>query len=88
MAWLYGFHIRDEENDELLSRLRRRGTIESVFAADTVKRRASRHATAETAAQARAAIVRELEEWSDLDEDAPTLAAVRDHLCKPEAVQT
>ena len=88
MAWLYGIQIPDEENDELLARLRQRGTIESVFAADTVKKRASRYATAETAAQARTAILHELEAWPDLDEAAPTLAAVRDHLWKADTVKT
>jgi hypothetical protein len=84
MKWLYGIQISDEENAELLARLRRRGTIESLFAADTVCQPASRHATAETSVQAREAILHELQAWTDVYETAPGLASVREHLSKPD----
>jgi len=80
MAWLYGNPVRDVEFADLLMRLRSRGQIESVFAAEAMKRPADRYATADTAREARKAILYELKEWPELDRVAPSLAAVRDHL--------
>jgi hypothetical protein len=84
MAWLYGKQIREAEEAELLRRLRERGTIEAVYAADTVKASgAHRNATSETSVQARSAILLELQEWTGLERTAPGLAALRDHLATP-----
>jgi len=83
MAHLYGNAISDEEQAELVRRLRRRGTEEAARAATALGGGANRHATIESAEQVRVLVLRELQEWDELDEAYPRLAAVRDRLVAP-----
>jgi hypothetical protein len=80
---LYGDRITDAESAELISKLRSRGTADAIVAANTVGKGPSRDATVETSLQARDAILLELRDWPDLDEEAPNLAALRDRLSAP-----
>jgi hypothetical protein len=80
VTFLYGNWIADREKEELLRRLRGRGTFSAEFAANTISRPAARYATRDSAVVAREAILRELREWPRLEEVYPTLAAVRDWL--------
>lgn len=87
MAYLYGDRISDADSAKLVTRLRGRGTAAAALAADTVTRGASRDATAESSLNARDAILLELREWAHLDEEAPSLALVRDRLAAPEGIR-
>jgi hypothetical protein len=83
MAHLYGNPISDEEQAELVRRLRNRGTDAAARAATALGGGANRHATIESAEQVRQLILRELQDWAELDETSPRLAAVRDRLAAP-----
>ena len=83
MPRLYGDRITDAESAELVAKLRARGTSDALVAANTVGRGPSRDATVRTSLQARDAILLELRDWVDLDEEAPNLAALRKRLSAP-----
>ena len=87
MAYLYGDRISDTDSAKLVGKLRDRGTTGAILAAQTVTRGASRDATAESSQQARDAILLELQDWADLDKDAPGLATLRDRLAAPEGLR-
>ncbi len=80
---IYGDRVSDAESAQLIDRLRSRGTPAALAAANTVGRGPSRDATAATSTQAREAILFELNSWPGLDENAPSLAALRDRLSAP-----
>jgi len=84
MPYLYGDRITETESAELLTRLRARGTAEATMAADMVRPGARRDATHGTSAQTQAAILVELRDWDELDENAPGLAVLRDRLSGPQ----
>ena len=84
MPRLYGDRISDAESAELIAKLRARGTSDALVAANTVGKGPSRDATVATSLQARDAILLELCDWEDLDETAPSLAALRDRLAAPQ----
>jgi hypothetical protein len=81
---LYGDRISDAESAELIAKLRARGTSDASIAALTVGAGANRDATAATSLQARDAILLELLDWDALDEEAPSLAGLRDRLACPQ----
>jgi hypothetical protein len=83
VAFLYGSSVSDAERSELLRRLRERDTTQSLFAASTIAHSVRRDATPETAAEARNAVLYELQEWPQLDATHPRLAVVRDRLSNP-----
>jgi hypothetical protein len=84
MPRLYGERITDAESAELIAKLRARGTRDAIVAANTVGKGPSRDATVATSLQARDAILLELRDWDDLDENAPSLAVLRDRLAAPQ----
>ena len=77
---LYGHQIGDADYAELIAKLRARGTPEAANAAAAIASSRSRDTTAEESLQARDAILRELRDWADLDEKAPSLARLRHRL--------
>ena len=84
MPRLFGDRISDAESAALIARLRARGTSEALIAADTVGKGPSRDATLATSLVAREAILRELCDWDGLDQDASSLAGIRDRLSIPQ----
>ena len=83
MPYLYGDRITDADGEELLVRLRARGTAEADMAARTIKGGHPREATSATGLETREAILLELVEWDDLARDAPGLVRLRDRLAGP-----
>ena len=83
MPRLYGDRITDSESAELVAKLRARGSTDALVAANTVGKGPSRDATVATSIQARDAILLELQDWDDLDAQAPNLAALRNRLAAP-----
>jgi hypothetical protein len=88
MPSLYGDRITDAEAEELLVRLRARGTPEAAMAAQTIRSGHPRDATAVSALEARGAILLELVEWVDLAGSAPGLVRLRDRLAVPMGHRT
>jgi hypothetical protein len=83
VPYLYGDRITDDELEELLVRLRARGTREAEIAARTIRGGQPRDATAASGSETRDAILLELVEWGDLTGSAPGLARLRDRLAVP-----
>lgn len=84
MPRLYGDRISDAESAELVAKLRARGTTAATMAADTVGKGPRRDATVVTSMESREAILVELQNWTDLDQVAPSLAGLRDRLSGPQ----
>jgi hypothetical protein len=83
VPYLFGDQITDGEAEELLKRLRARGTVEATMAAQTISGRQPRDATAASGLATRDAILLELVEWDDLPRSAPRLVRLRDRLAAP-----
>jgi hypothetical protein len=83
VPYLYGDRITDAEGEELLVRLRARGTPEAEMAARTIRGGQPRDATVVSGSETRDAILLELVEWGDLAGSAPGLVRLRDRLAVP-----
>jgi hypothetical protein len=84
VPYLYGDRITDAVGQELLVRLRARGTPEATMAALMITRGHPHNATSATGLETRQAILLELVEWDDLDGTAPGLVRLRDRLAGQE----
>ena len=84
MPYVFGDRISEVEREDLLTRLRARGSSEAAVAAETICRGVGRRPTQDTSAATQAAILVELHDWAELDKTAPGLAAVRDRLSGPQ----
>jgi hypothetical protein len=84
MPYLYGDRITDADGEELLTRLRARGTPEAEMAARTIRGGHPRDATAASGLETREAILLELVEWDDLAGSAPGLVGLRNRLAGPQ----
>lgn len=80
MPQLYGHQIGDADYAELIAKLHARNTPEAINAAAALGSSRSRDTTAEESLQARDAVLRELRDWEDLEEKAPSLARLRHRL--------
>ena len=84
VPYLYGDQITDANGEELLARLRTRGTPEATMAARTITGGHPRDATSASGLETRQAILLELVEWDDLAGTAPRLVRLRDRLAGPQ----
>ena len=87
MPYLYGDRITDANGEELLVRLRARGSAGATIAAQTIGKGPRRDATAVSCLRAREAILLELVEWDDLASSAPGLDRLRARLSGPQRGQ-
>ena len=82
-VYLYGERVTDAERDDLLARLRERGTPEAASAVTTLVGGHTRSATPESGMDVEKAMLLELVEWADLEGSAPGLVRLRDRLAGP-----